>query len=118
MLSSTELRYLLSNILGENISKALRAVVETSSVIYNWGDEATFSHYSSSDLWSIRSFAGSQVLQELDTVVSNSKLAKASRDELKATFLVLFGMVVAVGYTGSSSQSNRVSRSVFTTQLL
>jgi len=111
MLSSLDAERLLAEPLDANLSKALRVVVGTSSIIHNWGDEATFSHYTSSDLWSIRSFAGTQVLRGLATTLSIDRLAKASHDELKAIFLVLFGAVIAVGYTSSRNRQGKVLKS-------
>lgn len=104
ILSSLNTQHSLSDLLGEDFSKALRLLVKISSIIYNWGDQATYSHYSSSDLWGIRTFAGSQVLRRLHATLTIHKLAKASQDELKAIFLVLFGTVIAVGYTGPSDR--------------
>jgi len=98
--SSLDAENLLARTLDENLSRALRVLVQTSSMIHNWGDEANFSHYSPSDLWSLRSFAGSQVLRGLDAALNINKLAKASHNELEAMFLALFGSVIAVGYTG------------------
>ena len=98
MLSSSNTEQLLSKFLDQNLSKALRKGVETTSLIFNWGDDIPSEH-SSNDIWNFRSFAGSQVLHLLDAVLSISKLAKASHDELKAIFLALFGAVIFVGYT-------------------
>lgn len=109
MLSSLKAADLLSKFVDPGLSKALRVVVETSSILHNWGDDATFSRYSSSDLWSIRSFAGSQALRNLEAVLMNNRLAKSSKDVLKAVFLVLLGTVIAVGYTVSVGQKDEVS---------
>ncbi len=112
MLSSLKAEDLLSNFVDPDLSKALRILVETSSILHNWGGDATFSHYSSSDLWSIRSFAGSQALRNLGAVLTNNRLATSSKDVLKAVFLILLGTIIAVGYTSSVSQEVEVSSSL------
>lgn len=112
MLSSLKAEDLLSKFVNSKLSKALRVLVEMSSILHNWGDDATFSHYSSSDLWSIRSFAGSQALRNLEAVLTNNRLAEFSKDMLKALFLILLGTIIAVGYTGSVSQEDEVSLSL------
>lgn len=91
------------------MSIALRVLVEVSSVLHNWGCNASYAGYSAKDLWSIRSFAGSQVLQGLEAALSNSMLAKASQGELKALFLVAFGVTTAIGFSKSIIQLEKVS---------
>lgn len=110
--SSLKAELLLSAFVHNNLSKALRVLVKTSSILHNWGMHAECSHYSSSDLWRIRSFAGSQVLRGLKTALKNTSLAKASIDVLKALFLVLLGTIIAVGYSTLVSHLDEVSRFV------
>ena len=109
MLSFVKIESLLSGTLNRDLCKAFRVMVATSSIIYIWGDNASFDHYNSSDLWIIRSSAGSQVLRKLNTVLNTGKIAKASIDELKTIFLVLFGTVIAVGYTGPGTCREKVN---------
>lgn len=110
--SSLKVEFLLSTFVHNNLSKALRVLVKTSSILHNWGMDAECSHYSTSDLWRIRSFAGSQVVRGLKTALKNTSLAKASIDVLKALFLVLLGTIIAVGYSTLVSHSVEVSRFV------
>lgn len=110
MFSTLKAELLLSSFVDGNLSKALRVLVETSSILRNWGINTSYSHYSSSDLWSIRSFAGSQVLQGLEYALKNTRLAKASADVLKALFLVLLATIIAVGYSASVSHLDEVDR--------
>lgn len=109
LFSSSEAEYLLSTIVGGELSRAFRILVEISSIIHNWGIFTSYSQYSSSDLWKIRSFAGSQVVQGLEQSLKFNRLAKASVDVLKALFLVLLGTIIAVGYSTSVSYSDEVS---------
>lgn len=108
MLSSLKAECLLSTFLDGNLCKALRVLVETSSILHNWGMDTSYSRYSSTDLWSIRSFAGSQVLRGLERALNLQRLANASADVLKALFLVLLGTVIAVGYSTSVSHLDEV----------
>lgn len=113
--SSLKAEILLSTFLGGNLSKAVRVLVETSSILHNWGINASYLRYSSSDLWRIRSFAGSQVLHGLEHALKNANLAKASVDVLKALFLALLGTIIAVGYLTSIPHSDEVGRSLTST---
>lgn len=119
MLSSLKAECLLSTFLDGNLCKALRVLVETSSILHNWGMDTSYSRYSSTDLWSIRSFAGSQVLRGLERALNLQRLANASADVLKALFLVLLGTVIAVGYSTSEShlderiESSRMTANTF-----
>lgn len=112
MFSSLDAERLLSTFVDDNLSKALRVLVRTSSILHNWGMNTSCSHYSSSDLWSIRSFAGSQVLHGLERALNLQRLAKSPADVLKALFLVILGTVIAVGYSASVSHSDE-ARSFF-----
>lgn len=108
MFSSLDAERLLSKYVDANLSKAVRILVETSSILRNWGMNTNYLHYSSSDLWNIRSFAGSQVLKGLESALNVKRLAESSADVLKALFLVTHGTVIAVGYSASLSQSDEV----------
>ena len=108
ILSSIDAETLLSEFVDGNLSKAVRVLVETSSILYNWGMDTSYSHYSSSELWSLRSFAGSQVLHGLERALNVQRLAVVSADVLKALFLVILGTIIAVGYSTSVSNSDEV----------
>lgn len=96
--SSTHFEKLTSGLVDREIRVAAIVLVNTSAALYDWGHEDSFQDCSSSDLWRIRSIAGTQVLLGLEKALSDKTLAKASRDELKALILVLLGTTVAVGY--------------------
>ena len=110
MFSSFKAETLLSTFVGGNLSKALRILVETSSILHNWGMDADYLRYSPSDLWKIRSFAGSQMIHGLELALKNARLAKASVDNLKALFLALLGTIIAVGYSTSVFHSDEVGQ--------
>ena len=117
ILSSFELTRLLSIRTLGDMSQNFRLFVETSSALYNRGfhqeyASALYNHgfqqeyagYSLVDLWRIKSFAGNKVLDGLQGVLNNNALSRASLSELKALFLVLFGTILSVGYSGQMTQ--------------
>ena len=112
MFSSTRAELLPSTFVDGNLSKGLRVLAETSSILRKWRTNTSYLYYSSSDLWNIRSFAGSQVLQGLERALNLQRLAKISADVLKAPFLVLLRTTIAVGYSTSVSHSDEVSQSI------
>ena len=108
MMSSSPIERLLSNYLNPSLSKFLRILVETSSMIYHWGSDVIFPCYNLSDLWDIRSFAGSQVLGKLEALLSNTSSAKASLNTTIAVFLVVFNATIAIVYTDPRYDRNKV----------
>ena len=65
--------------------------------------------YNKDDLENIRSFAGTSVLRHLERVLSNIALAETSLKEMKALFLILFGTIIAVGYSQPVGHDEEVS---------
>ena len=109
ILSSFKLTRLLSTLLSGNMSQNCRLLVETSSALYNRGIQQDYAGYNPIELWRIRSFAGNKVLKGLEKVLNNNALSHASLFELKALFLILFGTIVSVGYSGQLMLSGIVS---------
>ena len=122
ILSSFNLTRLLSISTPGDMSQNFRLFVETSlalynrgfhqgyaSTLYNHGFQQEYAGYNLVDLWRIRSFAGNKVLDGLQGVLKNNALSRAPLSELKALFLVLFGTIVSVGYSGQMTQSGIVS---------
>ena len=66
--------------------------------------------YTSAALLGLRSYAGTLVLQHLEGILSRSNLAMASLRALKALFLIIFGTVIAVGYSKPIVQANNVRK--------
>ena len=109
ILSSFNLTRLLSTFVSGDMSQNFRLFVETSSALYNRGFQQEYAGYNPIDLWRIRSFAGNKVLERLQRVLNNNALSRASLFELKALFLILFGTIVSVGYSGQLTLSDSVS---------
>lgn len=109
ILSSFKLTRLLSALFSGNMSQNCRLLVETSSALYNRGIQQDYAGYNPIELWRIRSFAGNKVLKGLEKALNKNALSRASLFELKALFLILFGTIISVGYSGQLMLSGNVS---------
>ena len=112
ILSSFAFERLLSNFVDSTPSKAFRLLVETSShmnMCQVSGIDASYARLDSDDVCSVRSFAGSIVLQFLESALSSKFLASASVDVLNALFLILFGTIIVVGYWRPISLANEMN---------
>lgn len=99
ILSSSAFESMLSKLVGGALSRHLKLLVKLTSFLYSSGGQASYADCDSSTLWSLRSFAGTRVLQDLVLALCNASLAAALLEKLTALFLVLFATIIAVGYT-------------------
>lgn len=115
ILSSAKFSQLVRTIADEDLTRAFRLLVESSSVLYNHDGhlDIYWKDYYKDDLEHIRSFAGTSVLRHLERVLSNIALAEASLKEMKALFLILFGTIIAVGYSQSVGHNEDVSTPIW-----
>ena len=115
ILSSAKFTQLVCPITDEDLTRTFRLLVESSSVLYNYDGQLDiyWKDYYTDDLESIRSFAGTSVLRHLERILSNIALAEASLKEMKALFLILFGTIVAVGYSRPVGHNQEVSTPVW-----
>ena len=115
ILSSAKFTELIRTIADEDLTRTFRLLVESSSVLYNYNGQPDFfwKDYDMDDLESIRSFAGTSVLRHLERVLSNITLAKTSLKEMKALFLILFGTIIAIGYSQPIGHNEEVSTHVW-----
>lgn len=111
ILSSAKFTQLVRTIADEELTRAFRLLVESSSVLYNYDGQLDiwWKDYHKDDLESIRSFAGTSVLRQLERVLSNTALVQTSLKEMKALFLILFGTIIAVGYSQPVGHNQEVS---------
>ncbi len=111
ILSSAKFVQLVRTIADEDLTRTFRLLVESSSVLYNHDGQpdVCWKDYYMDDLESIRSFAGTSVLRHLERVLSNIALAETSLKEMKALFLILFGTIIAVGYSQPAGRNQEVS---------
>ena len=111
ILSSANFTRLVRPIADEDLIRTFRLLVESSSVLYNYDGQLDihWKDYCQDDLKSIRPFAGTSVLRQLERILSNVALAETSLKELKALFLILFGTIIAVGYSQPIGHNQEVS---------
>ena len=115
ILSSGKLTQLVRPIADEDLIRTFRLLVESSSVLYNYDGQPDISwnDYYQDDLENIRSYAGTSVLRHLERILSNIALAKTSLKEMKALFLILFGTIIAVGYSRPVVHNQEVSTHIW-----
>ena len=111
ILSSPKFTSLLRPIANEDLIRTFRLLVESSSVLYNYQGQLDifWNDYCEDDLESIHCFAGTSVLRQLERTLSNVALAETSLREMKALFLILFGTIIAVGYSRPARHNDEVS---------
>ena len=111
ILSSAKLTQLIRPIADEDLTRTFRLLVESSSVLYNYDGQPDISwkDYYQDDLENIRSYAGTSVLRHLERILSNIALAETSLKEMKALFLIVFGKIIAVGYSRPVVHNQEVS---------
>lgn len=100
ILSSSAFESMISKFVNRSLSKHVRLLVKLTSFLYCSGGQASYADCDSTTLWSLRSFAGTRVLQELVSALCNTSLAASLLEKLTALFLVLFATTIAVGYSG------------------
>ncbi len=98
ILSSDRFKDFLSGLLSPDFCQWFRWLIKISSIIYNHDGDASLVGYSLKDLWNICAYAGTKVMQELESLLSSISLAKATLPRLTAVFVVLFGTIISVGY--------------------
>ena len=111
ILSSAKFTSLVRHIANQDLTRTFKLLIESSSVLYNYDGQLDiqWKDYYKDDLESVRSFAGTSVLRELERILSNSALAETSLNDLKALFLILFGTIIAVGYSRPVGHNPEVS---------
>ena len=109
IMSTFTFQSIVSSAASEYLSQMLRLLVETSSILHNHHGEASYCGVPVEDLWKLRSFAGVEVLRQLETALTNKHLVKSSLQELQALFLILVGAILAVGYSHKWNNQEFVS---------
>jgi hypothetical protein len=101
-MSSFQFRDLLKNWLPDTLCEQFRLMVYTSSLLYNLGNGVSYSGITPLEFRMTLSKAGTALLESLEKLLRPAHLAKALPENKRAIFLVLFGTILAVGYSGSS----------------
>lgn len=113
ILCSFRLIRLLSELVPDPLSQHFRLFLETSSVLYNSGDQCDYAGNGHRDVLLARSFVGTRVLKGLERALGSTALARASMNELKALFVMLFGTIIAVSYSEQSKPTKNVGISPY-----
>ena len=92
LFSSFRTQQLLSSLISKKLCEALRVLVETTTLIHNWGPDAPFPNFSSREVHGIRSFAGTSVIRALDVSLRPSNLASNSANELAGLLSLYSGL--------------------------
>lgn len=111
MLSSSAFESMISKFVDRSLSRYVRLLVELTSFLYSYGSKASYADCDSTSLWSLRSFSGARVLQQLEPALGPTALAAASDEKLRALFLVLFATIIAVGYSKQRGPSGDLDAS-------
>lgn len=111
ILSSSAFESMVSKFVDRSLSKHVRLLLELTSFLYSYGTKASYADCDWTSLWSLRSFSGTRVLQELEPALGPTSLAAASVEKLTALFLVLFATIIAVGYSKQRGPSRDLDAS-------
>lgn len=107
--SATKTEDFLSTLTSRDTCQTLRLLVETSTLVYNWGPSALFPCQNSHNFLSLRSFAGSKLLRAFGKLLAPDSLANSSFDQLQGLFFLLFGAIIAVSYVTPEGESFKVN---------
>ena len=113
ILSSSAFENMISKFVDRSLSKYVRLLVKLTSLLYSREGQAPYVGCDSTSLWSLRSFAGARVLQELEPALGTPSLSVASLEKLTALFFVLFATIIAVGYSKPRSPSGDLGAPTF-----
>lgn len=113
ILSSSAFESMISKLVDKRLSKCVRLLVRLTSFLYSHESQASDPNCNPTSMWSLRSFAGTRVLQELESALGKPSLAAASHEKLAALFLVLFATIIAVGYSNPRRSSGGLDASTF-----
>ena len=98
LFSTSRVESLLSTMLPKRLCRMVRYLVQTTSLIHNWGSSASLPQLTSTQLHDLQAFSGSEVLRGLEATLRRVNQSNTSPDKIKGLFLLLFGTLVAVGY--------------------
>ncbi len=111
ILSSSAFENMISKFVDRSLSKHVRLLVKLTSLLYSREGQASYTSCDLTSLWSLRSFVGTRVLQELEPALGTPSLSIALFEKLTALFLVLFATIIAVGYSKPRSPSGDLGAS-------
>jgi hypothetical protein len=105
VMSSIQLQHLLNKWIPDVVCAQFRLLVYTSSLMYNLGRKESSFGCTWSELRMTQSQAGNALIQNLEKLLRPCDLAKAYPEKLRVLFLILFGTILAVGYSDLSNNN-------------
>ena len=111
ILSSSAFERMIFKFVDQRLSKHVMLLVRLTSFLYCHESQASYPNCDLTSLWSLRSFAGTRVLQELESALGKPSLAAALLEKLTALFVILFATIIAVGYSNPRRSSGDLSAS-------
>jgi hypothetical protein len=101
IMSSASLLSVISDLVGPELAQVFKALIYTSSLIFNSSnDQHTYSDQST-DIKILR-HCGYRLLQHLDSQIRPTTLARLKKHELYAMFLLLLGCIISSKYVFES----------------
>lgn len=101
IMSSASLLRVICDLVGSDLAQIFKALVSTSSMIFNSSNGNLLYTDQSTDIKVLR-HCGHKLLQHLDAEIRPTSLARLTRQELCATFLLLLGCIIASKYVDES----------------
>ena len=98
IMSSLRFTDIVTAFLHPNLTFHFRILLKTASILY-CRQQNPSEEYQPYDMFRMRSYHGTLVMQLLETVLKPSALAAASLPTLQSLFLILMGTLLAVGYS-------------------
>lgn len=101
IMSSASLLSVISNLVGPELAQVFKALIYTSSLIFNSTDEQHTYSDQSMDIKILR-HCGHMLLQHLDAHIRPTALARLNKHELYAIFLLVLGCIISSKYVAES----------------
>jgi hypothetical protein len=104
-LSSPKFVSLAQSAIGPKTCRDFQQMLYAQSLAYTQTPTSHPDYLSITQLEQIAAIAGHSLLLELDRKLTPDHLAKCSKHDLQALFLIAFGAILAVGYTSPPADS-------------
>jgi hypothetical protein len=104
ILSSLQFLQLLEPIFDEDLRIGFQRMIYAISLAYTQHAHPAKHKFSIPELYQIGSLAGHSFLKALDHKLKVESLKRCSHDEIRALFLLVFGSILAIGYTDSPGE--------------
>lgn len=106
ILSSPRLLGLIQPFIEDDIMEQFHRMIYAISLAYTQPHTPNRHHLTTPELLQIGSFAGHKFLRNLDKLLKPQRLRDCSLGRLRALFLLIFGAILAAGYTSPQPSGN------------